>query len=65
MHHLQELLPREETSMENKITFDNENGTPSGASSSFQANGQSHSLHIITSILPIELFCEITLATLS
>jgi hypothetical protein len=31
MHNLQELLQRKENSMEKKITFNNENGTPSGA----------------------------------
>jgi hypothetical protein len=42
MHHLQELLPREEA-LTKKSTVNNENGTPSGATLSFQANGQSNS----------------------
>jgi hypothetical protein len=44
---LQELLPREETSTEKKITFDDENGTPSGATSSFQVDG-STAFHRLT-----------------
>jgi hypothetical protein len=36
MHHLQKLLPREVTLAENKIIFDDENGTPSGVMPSFQ-----------------------------
>jgi hypothetical protein len=42
-HNLQELLPRAETLTENKNTFDDENGTPSGATSSFQADEQTYS----------------------
>jgi hypothetical protein len=49
MHHLKELVPREETLTEKKITFDHKNGTPSGATSSFQADGQTHSTHYLYS----------------
>jgi hypothetical protein len=61
-HHLQELLPRKVTLTEKKITFDDENGTPSGATSSLQAHGQPH--YTYASIKPIESFCEIGLAIL-
>jgi hypothetical protein len=55
MHHVQELLPRDETLMEKKITFlDNENGTSLGATSSFQANGQLLN-HSVKLLLPFHL----------
>jgi hypothetical protein len=54
---------QEEKLTENKITFDDENGTPLGATSSFQASRQPHLTDYLYSA-SIESFCEIGLALL-